>query len=408
MPLFARSFQELMTDSIEDLASNTNITRLSAGGFARALLEAVNKRLAEVYEVFDLNMARAFVSSAPGQYLDMIGLLLGVTRESSVAANVTTDTQVIKFYVDTGTFGTINGGSDILVPQGTILSTRTAGAGITYRTIEEATLPLGQNSAWIAAEAAIPGEEANVGSGSLLYHDFTDYTDSDSSTLLVTNVHPISNGKNFESDANYRFRIVNRALEAEAANLTAIRLAALSTPGVADVILIRRYRGIGTFGVIIQSILPVVSTTLIEAVTANVAQVQAYGEIAYIRAPRETGISMKLVVHYNRRLSENELLEIEDDLKRSITEEINGLDIGDTFYVNKLVANLFMVSDEIANFGETGQPIKELYVHKESQLEDNRVRQKLLGDHVPESDERVIVEPSLSVPITLERQYVRR
>jgi uncharacterized phage protein gp47/JayE len=408
MPLFARSFQELMTDSIEDLASNTNITRLSAGGFARALLEAVNKRLAEVYEVFDLNMARAFVSSAPGQYLDMIGLLLGVTRESSVAANVTTDTQVIKFYVDTGTFGTINGGSDILVPQGTILSTRTAGAGITYRTIEEATLPLGQNSAWIAAEAAIPGEEANVGSGSLLYHDFTDYTDSDSSTLLVTNVHPISNGKNFESDANYRFRIVNRALEAEAANLTAIRLAALSTPGVADVILIRRYRGIGTFGVIIQSILPVVSTSLIEAVTANVAQVQAYGEIAYIRAPRETGISMKLVVHYNRRLSENELLEIEDDLKRSITEEINGLDIGDTFYVNKLVANLFMVSDEIANFGETGQPIKELYVHKESQLEDNRVRQKLLGDHVPESDERVIVEPSLSVPITLERQYVRR
>jgi len=86
MPLFSRSFQELMTDTISDLAQNTNITRLSPGGVARAILEAVNKRLNEAYDVFDLNLARAFVSTAPGQFLDLIGSLLGVSRESSVAA----------------------------------------------------------------------------------------------------------------------------------------------------------------------------------------------------------------------------------------------------------------------------------------------------------------------------------
>lgn len=408
MPLFARSYEQLMADALSDLSINTNITRLSAGGLARALLEAGNRRLGEAYDTFDLNLARGFVSAATGQYLDLIGVLFGVPRGTSSSANTTSDENIIKFYVDSGNFGSINGGNDISVDQGTIISSLASGGGILYRTTEQVTCPSTQNIVWVSAEAVTPGEDSNIGSGSLIYHNFIGYTDYLNSTLRVTNVYPVANGQNFESDANYRFRIVNRVLEAEAANLTAIRLAILSTAGVADVILIPRYRGIGTFGAILKSVAPTVSQTLLNNVTANVASIQAYGDIAYVRAPRQTGLTMRLTVHYSSNLPEDELTIIETDLETAITDYVNNLDIAEAFIVNKLVAQLFTVSPQISNLGETGKPINEIYVNTESKLQDNKIRQKLLGDYYPASDERVIIEPTVATPIVFIRDFTTR
>jgi uncharacterized phage protein gp47/JayE len=408
MPLFARGFQELMTEAINDLAQNTNITRLSPGGFARAILESVNKRIADAYEVFDLNLARAFVSSAPGQFLELIGALLGVTRIASNAASTDQDSEIIKFYVSTGTFGDINNGNDIFIPQGTLLSTEENSGGTVYKTTAEYTALANQSAIWVAAEATLPGEDSNIGDRSLVHHSFNAYTDSDNETLLVTNIHPIANGKNIESDANFRFRIVNRVLEAEAANLTAIRLAVLTTPGVADAILVPRYKGIGTLGVILKATLPVVSQSLIDNVSANVQQVQALGDIAYIRKPKETGLTMKTTIHYDQRLPEDDLELIEDTIIETITNYVNDLDIGEELVVNRLVAELFAVDSHIANIGISGKPLEEVYIHTESRLQDNKVRQTLLGDYTPDTDERVIIEPSVETPITLARDYQRR
>jgi uncharacterized phage protein gp47/JayE len=397
-----------MVESINDLSKNTSITRLSPGGFARAILESINRRISEAYDVFDLNLARAFVSSAPGQYLELIGALLGVTRLSSAAASVDQDTQVIKFYVSSGTFGSINNSNNITIPQGTILSTEDNNGGVQYRTIQTHTLVAGQSTAWVAAEAIVPGEDANVGSKSLVFHSFTNYSDSDNKTLLVTNVYPIANGKNFESDENFRFRIVNRVLESEAANIVALRLAALTTPGVADIVVIPRYKGIGTFGLIIKSTLPTVSQTLIDNVTANIYNVQAFGDIAYVKGPKETGFSFRTTIHYDQRLPDDELKMIEDDLETNVTEYVNNLDIGESLAINRMVAELFSINAHIANIGESGRPLEEVYIYNESRLEDNRVRRTLLGDYVPESDERIIIEPSIDSPIIFDRAYTRR
>jgi uncharacterized phage protein gp47/JayE len=408
LPLFAQSFQDLITDSVEDLVSRTNITRLSAGSIARALLESVNIRLSEAYDSFDINLARAFVSTAPGQYLDLIGILLGITRESSVSANVNATTQVVKFYVDSGTFGNINGGNPIPIPQNTTLSTGSSSTGTLYRTTEQITLPTGQSVTWCSVEAIAPGEDSNVGSNSLIYHSFTGYTQYTNETLKVTNIHQIATGKNLESDANFKFRITNRVLEGQAANQTALRLAALSTEGVADVIMIPRYKGIGTYGIIIKSITPTVSQNLIDAVTANVLSVAAYGDVPFVMGPREIGLSMTISVHYDARLPEEELTQIESDLDSSVTSYVNNLDIGDTFNMDRMVSNLFRVSDRITNFGETGKSIDELFVYLPSALDDNKTRETLLGNYIAAEDERVIMEPDVSQPITLNRVYTRR
>lgn len=408
MPLFAKSYQDLMTDSILDLGNNTNITRLSAGGIARGLLEAVNKRLSEAYTTFDLGLARSFVSSAPGEYLELLGILLGVTKEIATSASTLSDEQSAKFYVATGTFGDINSGNDILIPQGTILGTDFGATGLTYRTIEQVSLPKASNLVWISIEASSPGEGAHVGSNTLVYHNCTNYTSYLTAPLLCTNVYPIANGKNFESDANFRYRLVNRVTEAEAANYTAIRLAVLSTPGVADAIITPRYRGIGTVGVILKSTLPTVSSTLIDEVTANVRQVQAYGDLVFVRKPLETGLSMALNIYYSTRLPADQTASIESSLESYIRDAINSLDIGSPFYVNSFISGLFSVDSNISNVGEVGLPIKELYMYKETILQDNKVRQRLIADYTPATDERVIIEPSLATPITFTSNYARR
>ena len=74
-----------------------------------------------------------------------------------------------------------------------------------------------------------------------------------------------------------------------------------------------------------------------------------------------------------------------------------------------MVSELFSIDQSISNFGEeTGKPIDELFVHRDSKLEDNKVKEELLGDYVPVSDERIIVEPSVKDPIQFERKFVRR
>ena len=405
MPLFARTFESLMADSLSDLASNTNITRLSPGGIARALQESFNRRLADAYNTFDLNLARAFISASVGQYVDLIGILLGLPRAVSVPASAQSDESVIKFYVDSGVFGDINGSQDIIIPIGTNISTDTNSSGTLYTTTEQITLGKNQNTGWVSAQAVVPGENSNLGSNSLTYHSFTNYLDVLNRTLLVTNVAPIANGAEVESDANYRYRIVNQVTAAEAANQIAIRLNILSNAGIADVILIPRYKGIGTFGAILKSTSPSVSQSLIDNVTASLLSVQAFGDVPFVMGPKEVGTTFALTVHYASQLSTDELTTIETDIQNNITGYVNSLDIGETFLVNRLVSQLFNISSSITNFGNIGKPVDQLYIYKDSALGDNRKRTTLLGDYVAATDERVIIEPSVAQPIVLSRNF---
>jgi len=406
LPLFAPQYQKILSDSLGELSNNTNFTRLSAGGKVRALLETQSRRLKEVYDTFDLNLARAYVSAAQGQYLDLIGALLGAARSKASTASVSSEMLVQKFYVETGTFGDINSNRDILITQGTIISSQDEENGTKYRLINSILLSADDSEGFVAIEATNPGTEANVGSNSLVFHSFTSYTDVDNNSLLTTNFYPIVNGKDYESDANYKFRIVNRTLEAEAANVTAIRLAGLSVAGVADIIVKRRYRGIGTFAVIIQSTTPTVSNPLIAGVRGKVEEVMAAGEYTFVMGPKEIGLTMRTTVFYKKKLVDDEIDTIETDLVEAITSYVNSLDIGEEFSINLLISNLFSVSDDIRNFGVSGTPIEELYVYKNSKLEDNRVRQKLLGDYVAADDERIIIETTVSNPIVFIRKYI--
>jgi hypothetical protein len=172
--------------------------------------------------------------------------------------------------------------------------------------------------------------------------------------------------------------------------------------------MVPRYKGIGTFGIIIKSITPTVSVNLTDEVFVNVDRVMGYGAVSYIRGPRETGTTFKFNVYYDRQLPDDELTDIESTMSTAIEDYVNGLDIGETLYLDRMVSTLFTVSSHITNIGSTDKRIEEAYVYKTTRLADNKIRQSLIGDYYPATDERIIIEPSITDPVQFNRYFDRR
>lgn len=399
--LFERTFEEILSETLTELVDETPINRSSRGSKARAILEAVGRKLNESYRIFDLNLARSFVAGANGKFMDFIGELMGLPRLGTEAAVASAESLNVRFFVETGTFGNINSAADITIPAGTVISTQTGGIGIRYRLVTSVTLNKNLSEQFIAVEAVVPGEAQNVGQVLLNFHNFINYTDTDEDTLKVTNDHGIFTGRDIETDTNYRFRLTRRVTEAEAANRTAVQLAAISVPGVADIILQPFSRGIGTYDLLIKSVTPTVSSSLTEAVQAAIDEVTALGIIGLARKPLETGISMTMSLFFRETLTEGQKNDIADQVRDSLTEYINSLDIGEDFIINEAVQRTLEVDNKIKDIGVPTKPFDVISVHRESLLQDNKVKETLIANYVPQSNERVIVEPTVAEPFTI-------
>lgn len=401
--LFEKSYNDLIGESMTNLVANTRLTRVSPGSKTRALLETTNRNINQVYQIFDLNFARAFISGATGKYLDFIGEILGISRLGIETAKVNASSQVIKFFVESGTFGDINNNNPIVLPAGTLISTEDGIKGIVYRVTIGTILSVSTDKQFISAEAVSTGEASNIGSETLKFHNFTNYTDTDNNTLKVLNISGIFNGANIESDINYKFRLSKSTLSSEAANQTACLLAALSVPGVANVVMQNRAFGIGTYKVLIKSVTPTVSNSLIESTEAALAAVSAQGILARADRPAETGMAFVITLTYTSGTSNDEKDLIDNQVRLAITNYVDNLDIGEEFILNELIERILSVSGNIKDLGKPNQPIDESHIYIQTKLQDNKVRQLLLSNYAPAETERLIIEPSLAEPITIIR-----
>lgn len=392
MPLFSESQEKIFGDMLSHIIDNTNLTRTSPGSKVRSLVETVSKKTGKMWRTFDLNVGQSFINGAKGQYLDFIGDMMGTARLGETAASVSALDRNVKFSVDSGTFGNINGASSIIIPSGTIISTQPNDEGILYRVTVNTILNASDSSAYVGVQSIGSGATVNLGSKQLVYHGFTNYSDSANNTLKVTNEADIIQAQDIESDANYRFRITNQLLNLEAANDTAIRLAALSVPGVADVIVSKFHRGIGTYDILIKSVTPTISTELVEAVQSSINRPTAQGIVGTARGPVEVGVSLIGSLTLRRKISAQEQTELIQSVTTNITDYINDLDIAEDLIINELIERVMATSDIIKNIGEATKPFDHVYIYTPSKLEDNKLRATLLGDYSPNTDERLIIE----------------
>lgn len=192
------------------------------------------------------------VNNAVGEDLDVVAASdYGHTRIPATRAT----SNKFSFYVLGGnTFGSINGGDDILVPAGTLvgLSSPVENSSIIYRTTSDVLLGSTLTETSFYAESTMVGEDQNVTVLSLSHHNFINYEGYAQDLLKVTNTETITNGSDEETDESLRTRCAGQNQVQVERNKSFIFLALLEETDVYASEIIESYYGIGTVGVIVK------------------------------------------------------------------------------------------------------------------------------------------------------------
>jgi hypothetical protein len=398
--IFEDKYNSLVSDALRELRTYTDINQLAPGSKARTLLEIINRELGSAYTTFQNEHLQTFVRYATGQNLELIGELLGLTKNQATRNEITEADNIQKFYVsNNGNFGSINEINGVptsfTIPAGTEVYTKSRSAGeqlIVYRLVDDVVCNAVATVAYGAVRAVEYGVNSNVGPGSLVLHDYELYADYLNNSLKTTNIESIATATDSETNESYRYRIINQTLASEAANATAIRMACLTTPGVADVLLDEFSQGIGSGRAYIKGVTPVVSEAVIAATQLNVTKVRAFGNSIEAKAPNTVGVEMVLGLNLFKRMTAVEEADLVNRTRDTLYQYINSLDINEALDVDMIIRKVLSVDSNIKSIGTPLRPIENLYVWKYSAAEDNRVRREALSGYVAKNFERIIVE----------------
>ena len=265
--IFKKDYGTLVQKSLQQLVTRSSITNQTVGGIARSLIEVVNSNIAEYYDILDINTAMGFVSTAEGYFLDLIATLFNMKRIQATAASAASTDSVQQFYVASGFLSTYIPSFTII--QGTTVSS--ADGSIVFTVPSNTTFGPTDTSVYVPIVANGVGTNYNIGVNVLVNSSLG------LAGVFTTNVSVVAGGTNIETDDNFRFRISNATLSAAMANETAVRLAALSVPGVANIVVQPYARGIGTFDIIVIPVSGLATAGMISAVQTAINTVQAFG-----------------------------------------------------------------------------------------------------------------------------------
>lgn len=399
MALFAKDHNQIIQESLDFMQANTLITSTGPGSKFRALLEIMRYHLGEAYATFDMNVAMGFVYGASGKYLDYIASMFGLVRKNNSYAAVSAGAQVVKFYTQYSDFGKINNGANISVPSGTKIFGFDGEQEIDFYTVNSVVLTTSINELYVDVRAYLPGSTNNVNAGSLVYHDFRNYALVDDGSLLVTNTSTVSSGTNEESDDDFRYRIINARLERVQANETAIYLAALSVPGVADAIIYDQFYGPGTFSVYLISTMPMVSDELLSLVELAIKGVKASGIYFTVQAPKYIGFKCALSLVFNGAVSEQEKTTAKQNVQFALASHINNITNGG-IYVNELVDIAIKAHPSIRSIGIPNKFFTSLTLVIPV-TDSQSINKVLSGDYVTQPHEKVLVmSPSTDILVS--------
>lgn len=325
------------SDSLQYLAQNTEITFLSEGSIARSLVEATNLEISKVQEYIVASYSNVFLNSATGYYLDLIGQMLGIKRLPAGAGSASADDRNVQFYVRSGTLGSyfpnqsnasqgkISAGTSITTPDGSVV----------YKVSEDIVFPRNAKEVFVPVNSESTGPSFKVGRNKLTSH-------SGPSGVLVTNLKPIDNSSAVESDTQYRFRLANAVLARPTANETAIKLAALGSPDVSNVILKEFSRGAGTFDALLVPVGNTVSNRSAEIVRRGIESVAAFGISARVKEPEYINfrITIQLIPANGSAVGSSDMNKL--NVKNAVLNHFESIKIGGELIINKLKSDIMV------------------------------------------------------------------
>lgn len=280
MPVYLKKNKsQILTEAIEKLQKNTQITSVGPGSVARAIVESITTEIADLYDVLDFNITQTYISTATGSALDALGALYGVRRKQvSELAAVDKAIGSFLFYIDSPV------SQDIVIPRGTSVFTSVnsyVGRQHSFSTTEDNRIPSGRTKVYASLTANFVDSIYTAGRGSLTSHD----ANITGVNLKCTNPKAISPLPGLETDDDYRVRITKQIRVNSTGTSEAVRFAGLSVANVRDVTISQLPYGMGSFeAIVVPELKSNVSQTLNSARVA-MNSVKPLGVRMFVRTP---------------------------------------------------------------------------------------------------------------------------
>lgn len=182
-----------MIDYYNSKYPDTQITDFNEGSEIRNLLESI---AVDIYhmELDNQNILRAcFLATSYGTYLDLFGEEYHTPRDLGEQSR-----GVLTFSIPEATT------TEILIPRGT--SIFDSDTGILFDTTGDTIINIGDTTATCSAISRVIGENTNAKPGKLTV--FADQNNKPYSSLSVTNINAFTGGRDYETDDEYRSRLL--------------------------------------------------------------------------------------------------------------------------------------------------------------------------------------------------------
>lgn len=329
----------LRTRLMSSLGADSSYTNDS---LINAVAEVFSQESANYVNQLNTVLDSMSVLNAKGDALDSLAAsMYGIRRKPARKASSTLGEYNVYFTVSTGRsdFGSINNGNSITIPAGTIISSNgsinSAGA-INYLVSEDAILLPNSRVTYVSVIALSSGAASNVNRGTLIYHNFTNYAEADSNTLIVNNTYPILSGSNSESDDNFRFRITNYINSLKQVNYNNILFENFMVPGIIDTKVINSYFGIGTAAVVCFAQAKESNTQIVSRVQ-QILNSKFSNNFKFIAIePRRLNLEIKIKVRLNR-------IDNTDQKKNEINKRVQDLTL--TYFNDRIGENQYILAD---------------------------------------------------------------
>lgn len=397
-----------VTSGIVEELRRAGISFYGENARSRAIAKIQGREIQNLSEFFDQNFDKAFLQKADGALLEAIAFLFGLRREEATKAKAFSYERSLEFYVaDGNTFGSINSGVSFTIPAGTSIWSRSITnleTTINYVTATPIVCGVTATSAYGNIEAELEGTSSNVGAHVLVNHDFVSYGDYVNESLLVRNSYPIISGQDRQTDDELRFALSIAATASEAGNLSAIRLALLSIPGLVDMKLINYFDGIGSIGAFVVGQDNECTTSMLEQGQYAITDRSSNAILATVYAPPQVGVSFRTKVNLSEPITVNQQNEIEAKLKDIVTRYFLSHRIGEALNTSRLIGNMYAADNRIVSFGTSPEeaPFDYLHLYRTSIATGERVRNSLITSITsvaPKEHEVIILEHSLANPV---------
>ena len=357
MPVYLKKTKsEILSEALTKVQNNTPITSVGPGSIARSLIEAVTAEIGDLYDALDFNITQTYLSTATGSALNAIGALYGVERKK-VSGLETVDKSLgaFQFYLEAPV------SFDVVIPRGTNIYTSASsyvGRQHSFSTAAEVVIPAGRTRAYASITPNFVETVFTAGRNTLTTHSANTIGEV---TIYCTNPRQISPLPAFETDDDYRLRVIKEIRVKASGTTESVRFAGLAVANVRDVKIRTAPYGMGTFEAIVVPESAANTQQTLAAAQAAMDQVKPLGIRMYTKTPLSMPVDMVIDVFVPGGRSSSISNTVTSRIQVGVRRYLQSMLPGQPVIFNKLVqvaleANEFVKDVSISSLTINGSP----------------------------------------------------